>query len=56
MYQTVLKWVENRIPGAIIYGRPRLGKTRAISYLINCLPQDFGETPIYHIHCRKYKN
>lgn len=57
MYQTVIRWIENRIPGAIIYGRPRLGKTRAITYLINCLPQDFGEKmPIYHIRCRKYKN
>jgi len=57
MYQTVIQWVENRTPGAIIYGRPRLGKTRAISYLISCLPQDFGEnTPIYHIRCRQYKN
>lgn len=57
MYQSVIQWVENRIPGAIIYGRPRLGKTRAISYLINCLPQDVGEnTPIFHIRCRKYKN
>lgn len=57
MYQTVNKWIENRTPGAIIYGRPRLGKTRAISYLLNYLPQDFGEnTPMYHIRCRKYKN
>jgi hypothetical protein len=57
MYQTVIQWVDNRIPGAIIYGRPRLGKTRAISYLINCLPDDLGKnTPIYHIRCRKYKN
>lgn len=44
MYQTVLQWIENRMPGAIIYGRPRLGKTRAITYLMNCLPQDFGKT------------
>lgn len=57
MYQAVTRWIENRTPGAIIYGRPRLGKTRAISYIINCLPQDFGKnTPIYHIRCRKYKN
>jgi hypothetical protein len=57
MYQTVIQWIASRLPGAIIFGRPRLGKTRAISYLINCLPQDFGEnTPIYHIRCRKYKN
>jgi Cdc6-like AAA superfamily ATPase len=57
MYQTVIQWIENRIPGAIIYGRPRLGKTRAITYLMNCLPQDFGKNmPIYHIRCRTYKN
>jgi hypothetical protein len=57
MYQTVIQWVESRLPGAIIFGRPRLGKTRAISYLIKCLPQDFGEnTPIFHIRCRRYKN
>lgn len=56
MYQTVLQWIENRIPGAIIYGRPRLGKTRAITYLMNCLPQDFGNNmPIYHVRCRTYK-
>lgn len=42
--------------GAIIYGRPRLGKTRAITYLMNCLPQDFGNNmPIYHVRCRTYK-
>lgn len=56
MYQTVLQWIENRMPGAIIYGRPRLGKTRAITYLMNCLPQDFGKNmPIYHVRCRRYK-
>lgn len=56
MYQTVLQWIENQIPGAIIYGRPRLGKTRAITYLMNCLPQDFGKNmPIYHVRCRRYK-
>ncbi|WP_318766119.1 ATP-binding protein [Lactiplantibacillus carotarum] len=25
-------WIQNRIPGAIIYGRPRLGKTAAINF------------------------
>lgn len=43
MYKTVFQWIEERMPGAIIYGRPRLGKTRAITYLMNCLPQDFGK-------------
>lgn len=57
MYEHVLSWIENRSPGAIIYGRPRLGKSRATSYLVKRLPLDIGEnTPIYHILCRRYKN
>lgn len=50
-------WIENRFPGAIIHGRPRLGKTRAISYLIKVLPHDLKENiPMFHIRCRTYKN
>lgn len=53
----VSNWIENRFPGAIIYGRPRLGKTRAISYLLKVLPDDLKENvPIFHIRCRSYKN
>ncbi|MGG3871114.1 ATP-binding protein [Brevibacillus laterosporus] len=50
MYQTVCRWIKYRSPGGIIYGRPRLGKTRAIEYLIRILPGEFGENlPVYHI-------
>ncbi|MGE7981815.1 AAA family ATPase [Solibacillus sp. NPDC093137] len=53
----VSNWIENRFPGAIIYGRPRLGKTRAISYLIKVLPEDLRENiPIFHIRCRSYRS
>lgn len=53
----VSNWIENRFPGAIIYGRPRLGKTRAISYLLKVFPDDLKENvPIFHIRCRSYKN
>lgn len=53
----VSNWIENRFPGAIIYGRPRLGKTRAISYLIKVLPEDLKENiPIFHIRCRSYRS
>ncbi len=34
MYQTISKWIQNRSPGGIIHGRPRIGKTRAINYLL----------------------
>lgn len=52
----LLSWIENRVPGAIIYGRPRLGKTRALRYLEFDLPVIFGEKlPIFKIRCQKYK-
>lgn len=43
MYTNIKQWVENRAPGGIAYGRPRLGKTTAIRYLEKELPIDFGE-------------
>jgi hypothetical protein len=50
MFKEVCRWINYRIPGGIIYGRPRLGKTRAIKYLVHVLPQEYGESmPIFHI-------
>lgn len=50
-------WIDNRFPGAIIHGRPRLGKTRAISYLIKVLPDELNQNiPMFHIRCRTYKS
>ena len=44
----VLKWVSDGTPGAIIYGRPRIGKTRAIIYIANILKSTYGrELPVY---------
>lgn len=50
-------WIENRFPGAIIHGRPRLGKTRAIQYLMKVLPNEIDQNiPMFHIRCRTYKS
>ncbi|WP_036217490.1 AAA family ATPase [Lysinibacillus sphaericus] len=50
-------WIDNRFPGAIIHGRPRLGKTRAIKYLIKVLPKELNQNiPMFHIKCKTYKN
>lgn len=50
MYQAVHRWIKYRSPGGIIYGRPRLGKTRAIEYLIRTLPNEFSyDLPIFHV-------
>ncbi|WP_413380787.1 ATP-binding protein [Alkalihalobacillus sp. 1P02AB] len=56
LYQKISQCLINRSPGAIIYGRPRLGKTRAIKYLQTILPLEFEEISTYFIMCRRYKN
>ena len=41
-------WMSNCDCGSIIYGRPRVGKTRAIIYITNELKKIYGnELPIY---------
>jgi len=37
LFDQLCEWIEFRTPGAIIAGRPRLGKTRAIEALIALL-------------------
>jgi hypothetical protein len=56
LYLKIQQCLNNRFPGAIIHGRPRLGKTRAIKYLTHILPSEFEGLPIYFIPCRMYKN
>lgn len=48
LQQNINKWISNGTPGAIIYGRPRIGKTRAILHIANTLKVKYGnELPIY---------
>lgn len=50
------RWIKNRSPGGIVYGKPRLGKTRAIQYLILYLKHKYGEDlPIFNILCSQHK-
>jgi hypothetical protein len=50
MFNEVCRWINYRISGGIIYGRPRLGKTRAIEFLLHALPQQYGNSfPVFHI-------
>jgi len=57
LYTEITKWIKNRAPGGIIYGRPRLGKTRAIEYLKRIISVNYdSKLPIYTIACRQYKN
>lgn len=46
--EKTLEWIGNGIPGAIIYGRPRIGKTRAILYISAKLKEKYGrELPVF---------
>ncbi|MEK3995009.1 ATP-binding protein [Psychrobacillus sp. FSL K6-2365] len=57
LYSHISKWIRNRIPGAIIYGYPRMGKTRAVNYVIRILQDELGsDFPMYHISSRTRKN
>ena len=55
MKDEVKNWFENRTPGGIIYGRPRLGKTSAIKYLKFELTQTYGRLPIFANICHQHK-
>lgn len=50
VYSSVCEWVKYGTTGATIYGRPRLGKTKMIEYLVEKIPLNFSEPiPVYHI-------
>lgn len=54
LYDKVKSSIQNRLPGTVVHGRPRLGKTRAISYLLRTLPADFENLPMYTLLCREH--
>ncbi|WP_089932900.1 MULTISPECIES: ATP-binding protein [unclassified Lysinibacillus] len=57
LYEYITKWIRNRLPGAIVYGYPRMGKTRAVNYVKTILFEELGPSfPIHHITCRTRKN
>ncbi|MDQ0914662.1 ATP-binding protein [Paenibacillus sp. V4I5] len=54
---TVVKdWVTKRASGGIIFGRPRIGKSQALKYMMEVIPRELGDNlPILKTRCRKYK-
>lgn len=51
----ILKWISDGTPGSIIYGRPRIGKTRAILYISTVLKAKYGrELPIYVLNATEH--
>lgn len=55
MCDTVAGWIANRTPGAIIHGRPRLGKSRAIRYFTQYVNFQGYSAPILSVICREYR-
>lgn len=48
-------WLDNLLPGAIIYGLPRIGKTQGIRYLMDNVSDLLGSSiPITLISCWEY--
>ncbi|WP_410768713.1 ATP-binding protein [Fontibacillus sp. BL9] len=53
---SIMKIVNNRLPGMIVYGRPRIGKTWALKFAIEHLPTSFGAPlPILLANCNSYR-
>lgn len=48
--EVVKKTIANRIPGIIIYGDPRIGKTKAITLIKEALLKEYGESLPIFIH------
>lgn len=53
---SMMRIVNNRLPGMIVYGRPRIGKTWALRFAIEHLPTNFGAPlPILLANCNSYR-
>lgn len=56
MFLTISEWIEIRQPGGLVFGPPRFGKTRAITYVAKQLEAKFeGHLPIVVFLCREHK-
>ncbi len=57
LHREICMWIDNRTPGAMFYGRPRLGKTKAIEYINLILPAKYGPNiVIFHVSSLKHKS
>ncbi|GGD62816.1 ATP-binding protein [Paenibacillus nasutitermitis] len=57
LMEGIFKIVNNRIPGMIVYGRPRLGKSSAVKFAIDYLPNQLGVSlPLLIVNTKFYKS
>jgi hypothetical protein len=56
LYSDLSKWIDNQSPGGIIYGKPRLGKTKAIECVMTMLSKEYSMTlPIFRMNMTFHK-
>lgn len=56
LFNDVNRWIENQSPGGIIYGKPRLGKTKAIGCITKLLRKEYNpDLPIFQLNMTFHK-
>jgi hypothetical protein len=54
MSNRLSSWLNNRVPGAIIYGPQRFGKTRAIRFISRHLGTEYAKLPVIEFLANQY--
>lgn len=55
MFEKIYSWISKRAPGGIVYGRPRIGKSRALKFIVTHLPKIYGdELAVFSVRCKKH--
>lgn len=56
LFNDVSRWIDNQSPGGIIYGKPRLGKTKAIACITKLLRKEYNpDLPIFQLNMTFHK-
>lgn len=56
LYLEVTKWINGRVTGGIVFGRPRLGKTKAVKYIQTRLSESFDDIETFYCSCNYHRN
>ncbi|WP_010503833.1 ATP-binding protein [Paenibacillus elgii] len=57
LMESFMKVVNNRLPGMIVYGRPRIGKTKSVEFALSYLPAQLGTYfPVLKTRCKSYRH
>lgn len=52
-YSRLKRWLTSGNQGAVVFGRPRLGKTSATRWVLSMIQQAFGKVPFVEVPIRK---